>query len=105
MSICGYGFNEPEKEICGDEVPAGQKYCDHHKEVKKMAKCTCPEYGDDWSPYCDTCGDDGCVDCTDGTVYNHKCSVREREDQQHALGQYREDLDSGYYDLDPRDYL
>ena len=31
--------------------------------------------------------------------------LRNWEDEQHALGQYREDLDSGYYDRDPRDYL
>ena len=30
MSICGYGFNEPNKEICGDEVPTGLKYCLEH---------------------------------------------------------------------------
>lgn len=107
MSICGYGFSEPEKEICGDDVPAGQKYCDDHtKEVNKMADCTCPKYQyADWSPFCDTCGDEGCADCANGTVYNHKCSMCEWEDQQHALGQYREDLDSGYYDRDPRDYF
>jgi hypothetical protein len=35
--------------------------------------CNCEQYG--WRPFCDTCGDEGCPDCFDGTVFNHECSV------------------------------
>ena len=29
---------------------------------------------DDWVPYCDTCGDEGCPDCDGGTKPNHQCA-------------------------------
>lgn len=103
MSICGYGFNEPEKEICGDEVPAGQKYCAYHSAARLVRSC-----GHSWGehPYL---FDHELRDSDDSTLAReerlHPCRACEVDDQQHALGQYREDMDSGYYDRDPRDYL
>lgn len=67
MSICGYGFSEPYKEICGDEVPAGQKYCVYHS-------------------------------------YDEEIALRRHEEEQDALHDYRDSLESGYHARDPRDY-
>jgi hypothetical protein len=33
---------------------------------------------EDWTPYCDTCGDEGCKDCANGTVRNHDCARWQR---------------------------
>lgn len=67
MTICGYGFDETHKEICGDEVPAGQKYCAYHS-------------------------------------YDEEIELRRYEEEQDALADYREAMDSGEFDQDPRDY-
>jgi hypothetical protein len=100
MGYCIYGFHEPEKDICGDETSAGSKYCEYHrKEVKMNRSC-----GHPWGehPYL---FDHELEESDPKTLALeeklHPCSRCMEED---AEGAYLSDLDSGYYDRDPRDY-
>lgn len=40
MGICMYGFDGPEKDVCGDDTAPDSKYCEYHRrEVKLMRSC------------------------------------------------------------------
>ena len=81
MGMCMFGFYTDPREACGDQTPTGKKYCSYHWELYT----TTDDF--DMEPSVD-----------------EEIQLREWEIQQDALADYRDSLDSGQFDRDPRDY-